>query len=108
MTTRSKAIGIQCRELHPDNPHDRPAFPHLPVDRPRVNRIITCTSAMHITDSASGTASPPPSADDQVHLAIEDMKQEQHLVDRLAAIGGIQQPIELCRRGAQPADDLAP
>lgn len=36
------------------------------------------------------------------------MEQREQPVDRLAAVGLVEQAVELCRRGAQPPDDLTP
>ena len=42
-----------------------------------------------------------------IHLAAENLQQRQHLVHRLAVVGGIDEPVELRRGGSEPADDLA-
>src|SRR5437773_8072466 len=47
-------------------------------------------------------------ANDQVDIAIQNMKEREKLVDRLTIVGLVEQAVELCRRGTQPPDDFAP
>jgi len=43
----------------------------------------------------------------EINLAVEHVKQRQHLVDGLAVVGLIQQPVKLCRRCPEPSNDLS-
>src|SRR5215467_1009220 len=43
---------------------------------------------------------------DELDLAVEDLKKSKHLIDRLPVVRLIQKPVELRRGGAEAADDL--
>lgn len=47
------------------------------------------------------------SAHDEVHFAIQDLKQRHELIDGLLVVGLIEKPIELSRGRAEPANNLA-
>jgi hypothetical protein len=45
-------------------------------------------------------------SDDKLDITIRDLKESKHLIDRLAVVGLIHEPVELGGRGSEPPDDF--
>jgi hypothetical protein len=46
--------------------------------------------------------------DGDVHVTVQDVKEQQELVDRFSVVRLIEEAVELARRGPESTDDLAP
>lgn len=46
-------------------------------------------------------------SNNEINFAVEHLKQRQHLIDGLAVVGLVEEPIQLRGGGPEPADDLA-
>lgn len=57
--------------------------------------------------AAGRLAGAPPGGELNVDLIAKHIEKGQHLLERLRVVGRVQKPIELCRRGPEPASDLA-
>jgi hypothetical protein len=72
--------------------------------------LVVSTSGKQITKRSPAKRewkSGPLGAHDQIHFAIQHLKQRHELIDGLFVVGLIEETIELSRGRAEPANNLA-
>jgi len=77
---------------------------HITASKDRARSLLGIGHCPGLGSSPGSRAAGP---HDEIHVAVQDMKEGQQLIDRLAVVGLIQEAVELRRGCSQAADDLS-